>query len=242
MSPVRIAPILAAVLACVPSAWAFPVIFDNITPNEGQNYTSFTSPASLKDTGFPFDAGAADDFVLPPSSHPSGDWLVTGLTWSGLFGTGFPVPISNFRVIFWPKATETLPAGGTPSGPPDYGQALAIYENILPTETPGAGGGATFDYAADLPTPFVADDGQTYWLEIQPSFNYPPLWNWQVTYRRRLSGPVRGWDLFGLPFWSPIEDQGDLAFTLLGEPVPEPVSGFLLALVATAALQVRTRR
>lgn len=228
--------------AVVPRAAAFPTIFDNITPNEGQNYGSFGSPASQKDSGFGFDAGAADDFVLPASPHLSGDWLVTGLTWSGYFSSGIPAANLNFRVIFWPKGDGDYPAGGTPAGPPDYSQALAIIDGVSATETPGAGGGSTTDYAASLPTPFLAEDSRVYWLEVQPQLNYPPLWNWQATYRRQFSSPVAGFDLFGTTFWTPISDPGDLAFTLSGVPVPEPMGIGLLAIVGLVLRRRCARR
>ncbi|UCC28843.1 MAG: hypothetical protein JSU86_11650, partial [Phycisphaerales bacterium] len=62
--------------AAGPASVIGTVIFDNVGPNGGLNAAG-GSPASQYDSSFPFDAGAADDFVLP--SSPLCTWVVTGV-------------------------------------------------------------------------------------------------------------------------------------------------------------------
>lgn len=194
------------------------VIFDNITPNGGLNFDGAVQASQL-DKNTPFDAGAADDFVLPDS--PESDWSITGVQWSGRYwNPNGPGPITSFRIIFWPDAGG-IPAGSQEAGlPPDYSQALAIF--TIPgnaNEVPNDGGFPYFfDYSVDLPEPFIADPNVTFWLEIQPTMNFSPQWGWQVTSGRQGFEPQRGFDFFDVAFWTPINDPGDLAFVLIGEP------------------------
>lgn len=192
------------------------LIFDNVAQVGGLNLTG-GSPASQYDDTFPFDAGAVDDFVLPPSTQCA--WTITGVRWSGVnWATDDTAAVTGFRIIFWPDAAG-FPAGGG-GYTPDMSQALAVYD--IPgsaDETPRPGGSLlSFDYSTDLPEPFQALPGVRYWIEIQPVMPFPPQWGWQVTQSRQGSGPVAYFDLLGLAAWTPINDPGDLAFQLMGAP------------------------
>lgn len=227
-------------LGLAATASGFSVIFDNITPNGGPLFTSGDVQPSQLDHGFGFDAGVADDFILPASPHVSGDWQVTGVDWIGRFTTGIPVPINTFNIIFWPD-TGGAPAGGNVPGlPPKYSDALAIYSNVPATNSPGGGGPSSFNYSGALPTPFIAQDGVHYWIEIQANVNYPPLWDMEVTLMSQLGRPYSGFDLFATPFWTELGNDRDAAFILNGSPVPEPWSISLLG-IGLLALTRRRR-
>ncbi|MEK6642824.1 MAG: hypothetical protein AABZ08_02870 [Planctomycetota bacterium] len=222
---------LIVVLVLASTASAFPVIFDNITPNGGPLFTSGDIQASQKDSGFGFDAGVADDFVLPSSPDDSGDWRINQVNWIGRFITGTPTPIPTFNIIFWPDDNSGHPAGSDAAGlPPKYSEALAIYSNVPASSGPGGGGSTSFEYSATLPDAFEAADGVRYWIEIQANVNFPPLWGVEMTNLTQLGRPHSGYDLFFTPFWSESAALHDTAFTLGGNPVPEPTSLIILML------------
>lgn len=213
---------LGAILGLASTAAARPIIFDNIAPNGGPLFTSGDIQASQKDAGFGFDAGVADDFQFESSPDDSGDWRITEVNWMGRFMTGTPAPIDTFNIIFWPDESGH-PAGSDAVGlPPKYSQALAIYNNVAATSGPGGGGPLSFEYSASLPSAFVAEDGVRYWIEIQANLNYPPLWGVEMTNSTQFGRPHNGFDLFATPFWTESAALHDTAFTLGGEPVPEP--------------------
>jgi hypothetical protein len=209
-------------------ARADQLIFDNIALNGGTFYNGFPSTSQL-DSGFGFDAGVVDDFVLPASSDPSGDWQIKSLNWSGRFIVGTPVTNMSFNIIVWPSEIGLdIPAGGSEEGmPPDYTAALAIYSNVPATAIANPVGENNFDYSADLPIPFSASDGTTYWLEVQAAQNWPPQWAWQLTLGTHGSFTYSGFAglLDTIQFWSPA--GLDTAFQLYGDPVPEPSTAIL---------------
>jgi hypothetical protein len=234
---------LAAAIVLLLSAplMADGLIFDNVGPNGGPLYSGFSTTSQL-DQGFGFDAGVADDFSLPTSSDPSGDWSVKHLKWSGVFILGQPIAITQFNIIVWPQEVGLpMPAGGSDSGnPPDYSAALAVYNHVPTVSSPGGGGANTFDYSADLPTSFLAEDNTPYWLEIQADRNWPPQWAWQIVAGTQGGITYNGFAglLDTIQFWS---GSGlDTAFQLFGDPVPEPTCAGLL--MAFGLLSLRSRR
>lgn len=190
------------------------VIFDNLDANGGRDFGG-APPASQLDIVYPFNSGAADDFTLPES--PLGQWEITGVRWSGKYWSpNGPGPITAFNIIIWPD-DGGMPAGGTPSGPPDLDQALAVFNipgSANETETID---GNHYDYDANLPASFIADPDTTYWLEIQAVMRFSPQWGWQVTVNTQGLHPFQGFDALNIDFWTPVGDPGDLAFQLLGQ-------------------------
>jgi hypothetical protein len=193
------------------------VILDNAGVNGGLN-PGGASPASQYDADFPFDAAAADDFVLP--TRPLCRWSITEIYWSGAYwGDQNFTALEGFRIVLWPDVDGAPPIGLAPL--PDIQDALAVYEIVgAAGETPNeAGTPGAHDYHALLPVPFEAESDARYWLQIQARMAYPPQWGMHITHSRNGAGPVQYFDLLGLPAWTDVPDHGDLAFTLLGHPV-----------------------
>lgn len=239
--------VLAAGLSSV--AWAGdPVIYDNGLPD----WAMFGSPASQLDTAYPFDAGAADDFILGHSGQGDGSWNITDVHWSGVYFSGDATSPGSFNIIFWPDAGG-MPAGGQalPNGP-DYSQALAIYNiagDANQTIDPAGDGVLQFSYWVDLPVPFVAAANTAYWVEVQPVFSFPPQWAFQRTAAQVNGAPaaqgfaIRG--IPGVPYWSPAgggADPMDLSFSLTGTPVPAPGVLALLGVAGLAGMRRHRRK
>ncbi len=113
-----------AVTVAVAAAGEGVTIFDNIVPNGGLNPDG-GSPASQYDAEFSFEAGAADDFVLPAS--PLCRWTVTDIRWSGIYwGPDAPSAITQFRIIIWPDVDGAIPVGTGVT--PDLGRALVVHD------------------------------------------------------------------------------------------------------------------
>ena len=239
----RVLTCTCVLLALGSAVSADQLIFDNIIPNGGVFYNGFPSTSQL-DNGFGFDAGVVDDFTLGPSSDPSGDWSIKSLKWSGKFILGSPTTNMNFNIIVWPSEDEApTPAGGSDAGmPPDYTAALAVYNNVPANAVANPVGNNNYDYSANLPLPFTASDGTTYWLEIQAAVNFPPQWGWQLTGGTQgnftysgfagLQDQIQFWTAAGL----------DTAFQLYGDPVPEPTTAGLGIALIGLTLTRRTRR
>ena len=80
------------------------VIYDNVAAGGGIAANG-EAPASQLESTLLFEAGAADDFVLP--SSPLCTWNVTGVRWTGTYWNGdAPGTIGSVRVIFWPDTGE----------------------------------------------------------------------------------------------------------------------------------------
>jgi hypothetical protein len=222
-----------------------PVIFDNLITNGGFG-EALDDPASQIDTVYPFDAGAADDFVLGPSGGLDDKWRVTSVAWWGGFFNGPPdiVDDLDFVITIWPDAGG-VPAGGTDVGnAPDYDQALAqfmIDGNAGQVDSDADG---ILEYSTPLPGDgFIADPNTTYWLEIQPVFAYPPQWAWQATLGGRGHQAVGGFDLLGIQYWTNPAGTVDVAFQLGGIPViPGPGPAALFAVAAGLVFPRRRRR
>ena len=193
------------------------VVFDNISANVGLD-SAGASPASQIDSAFPFEAGAADDFVLAAS--PQCRWEITGVQWTGKYwGDAGPGSISGFRIVFWADV-DGIPRSGT-AAIPDVQQAIATY-NVAGSagELPSQGGmPGAFDYEAFLPQPLEMMPGVRYWIQIQAIAPYPPQWGLHITPNRQGLGPVQYFDLLSLPAWAPVPDEGDLAFRIFGSPL-----------------------
>ncbi|MHC5111462.1 MAG: hypothetical protein ACYTHJ_16470 [Planctomycetota bacterium] len=192
------------------------IVFDNAAAGGGLDALG-ASPASQRDTAYPFSAGAVDDFVLPAS--PQCLWNITSVQWTGVYWNGGePGSMTGVRITIWPDTPDGPAGGGRPV--PDHSQALVIFDIAGPAgESPSASGiSDAFDYAVPLPAPFSAIPGQRYWIEIQPTIPYPPQWGVHVTHSRVGAAPVRYFDLLQLSAWSAIDGEADLGFKLLGLP------------------------
>ena len=214
-----LAPFSAAFLSAVAmstgqaSAQSGTVIYDNLGAGGALN-SAGASPASQFDAAFPFDAGAADDFVLAAS--PLCRWSVSGVRWTlKHWGIDGPSPIGSFRIVFWEDA-DSLPKSGLATIP-DVGQALASFTVTAGGGlTPNAGAPNAFDFEATLPQSLDLMPGTRYWIQIQAIQPYPPQWGMHITNARQGLGPVQYFDLLVMPAWMNVPDNGDLAFQLLG--------------------------
>ena len=222
-----------------------PVIYDNGAPD----WLTVGSPASQLDIGFPFDAGAADDFFLGHSGQGDGSWNITDVHWSGVFFNGDAILPASFNIIFWADVGGIPDGGGQPDGSLNYGLALANY-NIVgdanQTLDPGGNGISQFNYSVDLPEPFVAAPFTSYWIEIQPVFNFPPQWAFQRTFSQVNGAPAQqGFFGLGIPFWVEVgggKDPMDLSFSLTGTPIPAPGALALLGVAGLAGMRRRRRK
>lgn len=234
---------MAVGISSVAFAGHDPVIYDN-----GASDYNIGSPASQLDPVYPFDAGAADDFILGPSGQGDDSWLITDVHWSGVyFGPGFPGnnPLTDFNIIFWADAGGMPDGGQAPGLPPDYSLALAIYNipgNANQTLAPGGDGVNNFDYWVDLPTPFNAQANTSYWIEIQAVMIFQPQWAFQQTANQQGGVTHQGFDVLNLAFWTPAAGQSDSAFSLTGTPIPAPGALALLGVAGLAGMRRRRRK
>ncbi len=165
--------------------------------------------SSLRDPdGSDTDQWVWDNFTL------SSTQAISEIRWSGghdpaRLGSGGPVV--NFTLAIY----ASIPAGTEPdlSGPP-----LVRYEvgsNAGETAGPVLGGVQMYDYGFILPTPFTAQGGTTYWVQIE-AFQSGPSPDWGLTagsggdgkYFRRVAGEFMFQRM-----------TGDASFTLLATRV-----------------------
>ncbi len=209
-----VCPSFAAICFALEVAGNTSIIFDNFPTTDGLDPAG-ASPASQTDPAFPFDAGAADDFILPASQACR--WAVTRLQWTGKYwGVSNPGSLTGFRIYFWSDA-EGIPWSGLTTTP-DPLTAIAGFEIIGSAgEAPSASGApAAFDYDASLPQPLHLMPGVRYWAQIQAVAEFPPQWGLHITHVRQGLAPVQYFDLLSMPAWTPVPDDGDLAFRILG--------------------------
>jgi hypothetical protein len=193
------------------AANADPVIWDNGGP------TGFFT-ASQDDTAYPFDAQAADDFVL------ADDMYVTDVHWHGGYWGGSPVEPIAFNILIY--ADDGTGLAPTQPGTEIYG-AYGVSPNYAADPNYANG----FFYDIDLASPFMAQAGVQYWIGIQAVVNFPPQWGWTSTFDGNHGATtVQGFPLLGIPYWTTLTE--DMSFQLTGIPVPAPTSMALLGLGA----------
>lgn len=203
------------------------VIYDN----GAAGYNAGVGASSQFDEVYPFDSQAADDFVLDNTA----DYTLTGVSWTGLFFNGSPLPTtSDFNIIIYADA------GGDPTGGPldPTGTALAVFTLSGANIQRGDNLDGTFSYSADLGGSIDLAVGTKYWLAIQSINTFPPQWGWVGSNTQTGENYHQGFPLLGLNYWT---DQlnGDLDFRLHGVKVPAPA---VLALFGVAGIARRRRR
>jgi hypothetical protein len=186
--------------------------------------------ASQWDDSYPFQCQVGDDFL------PSSDFYVTGVHWWGCFFNGelpWPNP-SDFNIIFYADdGTGYMPTGAGMEDPTPT--ALAVYHIPQVNETPVDPDNpfnVWFEYNTSLPAPFSVVADTKYWIAIQANVSWPPQWGWgRNGYENpeQLLGPVQGFPLMQVPYWTDISYGGDMAFILYGRlrvpPLPPVIYG-----------------
>lgn len=180
------------------------IIWDNGGPTD-----DWVLMLSQLDEVFPFNAQVADDFIFE-----DGDTEVLGVRWWGNFwGVGEPIDTVDFNIYFYADdGTGNAPTGGGMEHPEST--ALASY---FIHDVSGVNDSGHRFYSVDLPTPFLAVEGEKYWLVVQAVFEILPKWG-RVTNDDtvHLASSMFGCPLLGDPFWTDL-GYGDVAWYLTGE-------------------------
>lgn len=160
-----------------------------------------TSLASQSDACTPFVAECADDFTGDGSS-------IVAVSFWGYFWEPTPSQPKAFTIRFFAAAM-----GGGP------GELL--FEREV-TEI-ASSGGDVIRYDASLGEVFETTAGATYYISIVAEHCSPPQWGWASAAGNAEDVYFRS-DYFGYPEWTRgndvFGDAYDLAFRLMGEPVP----------------------
>jgi hypothetical protein len=156
----------------------------------------------------------------------SSDNLVDGIDWVGAYFGGDPAAISSFALsIFDDNAGQpgSLLFSETITG--NAGETFVSISN---------NGSPTYSYSASLTSSFLAQAGETYWLAIVPTLDFPPQWGW---YTSSEGDGVSYQDFFG----NRSQLGTDFAFSLTGESpnVPEPSA--MLGLLSLGLLGIGSK-
>jgi hypothetical protein len=152
----------------------------------------------------------------------SSDNLVDGIDWVGGYFGGGPAAISSFALSIFDDN------GGQPG-------SLLFSETITGDAGETFIGGntiITYSYSASLTSSFLAQGGETYWLAIVPTLGFPPQWGW---YTSSEGDGVSYQDFLG----NRSQLGEDFAFSLAGEPVPEPSA--MLGLLSLGLLGIGSK-
>jgi len=169
------------------------------------NINSGTAASQLDSTQ-PFDARAADDFMLANSTTSVGVvrwWLAE---WSGAPPYVSP---SSFNIYIY-----TNYAGGTGCYPTNVIQTYNIptaqcNEELFDAATD------TYGYRARLEPPFVPESNMHYWISIQPVLDYQPQVGLKLAATDvNLCTAMQVFALAGLPDWTTLSSESDIAFVL----------------------------
>jgi PEP-CTERM motif len=194
----------AALLILVAPVWG-QIIYTqpwNLTSNA---YASQNDTISLGNF-----AAVYDQFTV------SGPIDIIGVDWTGAyFNPPNQGPITGWSVGFYADN------GGIP------GVSLGSFyasgngnETFLTT----AGGYPFYSYSAT--TDFFVPSNALYWLSVVPDLGYQPQWGWGAS----TTGPGTGYQcFFGSCYFLPAAGV-NLAFDLIGKPVPTPEPGTLVLL------------
>lgn len=158
------------------------------------------------------DPGIFGDFAkVYDSFRLAAKTSITDVHWTGqYFNPATKGTITSFLIQIWSDA-------GGPGG-------SLMAESHVGTANETHVSGVIYDYGVDFATAFVAEADTTYWLSIQPTMLFPPQWGWEAG---------TGGDGIAFQDFSGVRSTvpNDMAFSLTGATVEEPVS---LALVGMA--------
>ena len=172
----------------------------------------------------PYDILLADDFV------PCDDVSINSVQWfSGYWASSTEPAITSVRILFFADdpADPGHPTGGGTASP----ETTAIYNQLIPwgsvNVTPGPYS-QSWDCQVDLTTPFVASEGQRYWLVVQPTGTWamPPYLGWiSAALVKEEISKEHGWEADN-EWWDQLIDTNyDLAWSLAGNIVAPAVCG-----------------
>jgi hypothetical protein len=182
-----------------------PVVYNQ--PSDFPGGGAFASQNDINPGGYGGFATMYDNFTLNVATP------VTDVHWQGgYWNPAIQGNIAAFQIGFWAD---------------NAGQPGALLYNAVIPGNAGEnfvgidlGGFPTFNYDADLPSPFLAQANTQYWLSIVPDMAFPPQWGWHTG----IGGDGQSvQDFFG----ARTVISSDLAFSLT---VPEPSSLALLSL------------
>jgi len=176
--------------------------------NNGAPTDNWVLLLSQLDEVFPFNSQVADDFIFEGC-----DTEVLGVRWWGNFwGVGEPIDPVDFNIYFY----EDNGTGNTPTGSGMENPESTALKSYFIQDVSGVNDSGQRFYSVDLPTPFIALQGEKYWLVVQAVFEFPPKWGWVTNDGTvYLSSSVFGCPLLGDPFWTNHE-YGDMAWYLTG--------------------------
>ncbi len=179
--------------------------------------TNWAKLASQIDTGYPFDAGSADDYLSGT------DYAVTHIQWWGgqwnFTGYGVDLPPCGpdyFVITFYAHDGSCLPPDPAPVAP-NYRPNNYLHQEIVSTWNENVLDVANHivEYSADI-GPVLQDAGAEYWVEIQAvmSFSSCGQWGWLNSLDRYNCRLARGFPLLGNAYWSGDIDYQGAAFCL----------------------------
>jgi len=203
------------------------VVYDQPSVFDSLGVGGLTAAASTN--GFsPTDA--FDNFSLPDAAE------ISRVEWQGFYAPDNANKVQDVAIRFFEDDSgmpgsllfENIVVGGA-------GENLVGVKFFTPDPpTPNAPPGdvSVYDYGVDLGTSFLTQAGETYWLQIQPTVDFPPFWAWHFG---------SGGDLLTVQDFEGVRTlnpgTSDLAFKLVSVPLPAALPMFILSLVSLIRIE-----